>query len=97
VLTKAPQKVTVLSRSVELWDNGTVEDGREHTRDEWDYEAAPPVKWRWVRAPFHDNKGGRLDVEGADHKRVRKVFSEQRARLLADPVARRVAEDVSKP
>lgn len=69
-----------------LWD-----DGRETaatSRQEITYPLGgdyPRVAWRWVRAPCHQGRGGRLDVHGIDVERVRKVFSERRAELLANP------------
>lgn len=69
-----------------LWDDGTTSRLTERLTMAfpWDWNsAAAPVQWRWVRAPMHENKGGRLEVSGTDLERVRKVFSDRRAELLA--------------
>lgn len=92
-LDREPRKVTTYSRYVEVWDDGTTSDLREDQREEWEFdmlypERSKPVTWRWVRAPVHKNKGGRLEVVGTDKRRVGKVFSEKRAQLIADDVMR---------
>ena len=82
------QRVEILHLSTTLWDNGTESDTKQHVRTVWpfaDYAGIPgAAAWRWVRAPMHRDAGGRLDVEGIDHERVRKVYSERRAEILAD-------------
>ena len=90
LVTADVARVTELHLSTTLWDDGRETDEREHTRVEWPFDAlygALPVQWDWVRAPMHNNKGGRLDVRGMDHERVRKVFSDTRAFLLTDGAA----------
>lgn len=86
--TTAPEEI--LNLTVNLWDDGTEGGHREWVRAQWpwDYGYAPPVKWRWVRAPIHDNKGGRLEVSGSDHERVRRVFSDRRAQIKAEDALR---------
>jgi hypothetical protein len=86
-----PVKVDVYSLSVEVWDNGTTTTERDYTHSEWPFDAFVPlvrVAWRWVRAPVHKNKGGRLDVHGTDQEAVRRVFSDRRAQLLAEDAFR---------
>lgn len=83
-----PVRVTTYSMSCEVWDNGTTSETRESVRTEWEMdmlwpERNVPVSWRWVRAPIHQNKGGRLEVGGTSRTRVAKVFSDRRAELLA--------------
>lgn len=85
------QQVLVLSLSTTLWDDGHETEPREDVRAEWPFDAlygTPNVSWRWVRAPIHRGGGGRLDVHGVDHERVRRVFSEQRAALITDDAYR---------
>jgi hypothetical protein len=92
IVTGDVEKVVTLSLSTTLWDDGRETDQRPaDLRVEWPFDAmygTPDVYWRWVRAPMHGDKGGRLDVRGVDHERVRKVFSEQRAALIADDAYR---------
>ena len=92
-LNREPQKITTHHRFVTIWDEGTTTDQGERQRDEWEFdllypEDRKPVHWRWVRAPMHNGKGGRLEVSGTDPKRVGKVFTEKRAQLIADSVMR---------
>lgn len=79
-----------LEMMVQVWDDGTTTDEQSWTEDKWPWypNARAACAWRWVRAPVHKGKGGRLEAWGYDHERVRKVFSEKRARLLADPAFR---------
>jgi hypothetical protein len=83
------QKLETLLLQTELFDNGN-ENAKDpmYTAvwpfDDWSGAATTPVQWRWVRAPMYHDKGGRLEVRGYDHERVRKVFSDRRAAILAD-------------
>ena len=82
--------ITTHQLSAEVWDNGTTSATRESSRTEWEGnllypQHRAPVGKRWVRAPIHDGKGGRLEVFGTDLERVRRVFSDTRAQLIADP------------
>ncbi len=76
-----------------IWDDGTTNEYFTHTSVRWpfdllfEYEGRPVVV-RWVRAPIHYGKGGRLEVRGTDHERVRKTFSDMRAALLTDDAMR---------
>jgi hypothetical protein len=96
VCDRDTQQVTVLYLTTTLWDNGTESDSGERLNTVWpfDYDesARLAVTWRWVRAPMHHHTGGRLDVSGTDHERVRKVFSDRRAELLSDLALRKVPE-----
>lgn len=88
-----PKLVTLHLHNVEVWDDGTTSDPviRERTEVEFDMlygHYKRPVGWRWVRAPIHQGKGGRLEVYGTSRQRVAKVFSDTRARLLADDAFR---------
>lgn len=90
------QRVEILSLQVNIWDDGTTTEDRLNVRVEWPFDAlfddAVPVQWRWVRAPIHHNKGGRLEVSGTDHERVRKTFSDRRAEILTDDALRAKTE-----
>jgi hypothetical protein len=92
-LDRTPEKIVTYQRMVEVWDDGTTSGQRESESIESEIdmlypERIKPVTWRWVRAPVHDGKGGRLEVAGTDKRRVGKVFSEKRAQLIADDVMR---------
>lgn len=87
------EKVTVYGLLCEVWDDGTVTTEREHIKTEFTFDMLnalynQPVTWRWVRAPVHRNKGGRLEVHGTDLERVRRVYSDRRAQLLAEDAFR---------
>lgn len=86
-VTADVEQIPVLSLSTTLWDDGTETAVSERITDEWPFDSIQdvvPLSWRWVRAPIHDNKGGRLDVQGADHERVRRTYSDKRAEIMAD-------------
>lgn len=85
------EPVEVLDMRVNVWDDGTTTDERSNVRREWSFDLlyeCGAVSWRWVRAPVHNGKGGRLEVMGTDHEAVRRVFSDRRARLLAEDAFR---------
>lgn len=85
------EKVEILRLQVEIFDNGTTKDQGPQIRVEWPFDAlygTPALRWRWVRAPMYNNQGGRLEVWGIDHERVRRVFSDRRAMIIADDAAR---------
>src|SRR5207253_3337328 len=97
MLSAVPEKVTLHERYVQVWDDGTTSDQVEQVRTEWPFdmlwpERNRPVGWRWVRAPIHNGRGGRLEVWGTSKGRVDKVFSERRAQLLADDAFRARSE-----
>jgi hypothetical protein len=60
------------------------------SRENWlaPEQLSKPVTWRWVRAPVHDGKGGRLEVYGTDEQRVRQTFSDRKAQLLTEDAFR---------
>lgn len=85
------EKIAFLHMSINIWDDGTDEPLQNAVREEWPFDAITdnvPVAWRWVRAPIHGGKGGRLEVSGYDHTRVRKVYSEKRAAYKVDDALR---------
>lgn len=95
LVTAAVEQQPVLQLLVTLWDDGTEEGRREQVRNEWPFDSifdVVPMSWRWVRAPMHNNKGGRLEVEGTDHDLVRRTFSDKRAQILADDALRLAPE-----
>lgn len=90
-----PQKVTLYHLEVEVRDNGTTSEQGERQTSEWPFDpwnSHVRVAWRWVRAPIHNGKGGRLEVHGTDLEAVRHVLSDRRAQLLADPAFRHKRE-----
>lgn len=85
------QRVEILNLTSEISDDGTTQERDPRISVEWPFDSlfgAPDLSWRWVRAPCHNGKGGRLEVWGTDHERVRKVFSDRRAMLLSDDALR---------
>ena len=85
------QRVETLDLSITIWDDGSETDDHISYRVEWPFDPlydSSDCTWRWVRAPVHKGKGGRLDVYGTDHERVRKVFGERRALLHTDDAFR---------
>ncbi|UDL15452.1 hypothetical protein SEA_PEPE25_77 [Microbacterium phage Pepe25] len=82
-------RVTVYRMHVEIFDAGGTREERHWGTQKWSFEPdAPEVAWRWVRAPYIAARGGRLEVWGTDRERVRKVFGDQRAMLMADDAYR---------
>lgn len=82
--------VEVMHLSVTLWDDGREDERVVRLTEEWPwgYSPAVPLRWRWVRAPMHNDKGGRLEVSGTDHERVRRVFSDRKAQIKAEDALR---------
>lgn len=81
-----PVLLTVYERQVEVWDDGTVSSERRTVREEWDYDPLYDLpgkrpKVRFVRAPIHKDKGGRLEVRGTDEQGVNQAFSDNLAQL----------------
>ena len=96
------ERALMLYLREEILDNGSTENHGEVIRAEWPWEGVVgyqrPMRWRWVRAPYIENRGGRLEVSGTDHDLVRKTFEEKRAALITDDAfrARREMEDQSR-
>jgi hypothetical protein len=100
------ERITTYGMQLDIWDDGTVSrpyqreratTPLETTRTELSFDMlhpyrAKPVTWRWVRAPVHRGKGGRLEVFGTDLERVRRVYSDRRAQLLAEDAFRQRRE-----
>lgn len=77
-----PSKVTHWRVNVELRDDGQVEQRGPFSNTNWkwaSYDGLPPTRphVRYVRAPCHNNMGGRLEVWGDDEQKVLKVMSER--------------------
>lgn len=90
---RSPERIEVHERQENVWDDGTTSDLSVRVKVEWEHdmlypERIAPVLWRWVRAPMHKGKGGRLEVYGTDPERVARVFSDRRAHLLAEDTFR---------
>lgn len=96
VVSPDVEKVETLMLIAEIRDQGpSVKDERVSVRVEWPFDSLyglVKVEWRWVRAPIHDGKGGRLEVWGTDHERVRKVYGDRKAMLLSDDAMRAKSE-----
>lgn len=95
VVTADTGRVSELRLAVEIANDGTeMQRGNPRTAERintgfpWEVGTTKKVEWRWVRAPMYRDKGGRLEVWGLDHERVRKVFSDRRAWLMSDDAAR---------
>ena len=87
IVDASVEQIATHKMTCEVWDDGTTSPTREGRMTEWPFDTLNglhPVKWRWVRAPVHQGIGGRLDVWGTDLERVRRVFSDRRAMLIAD-------------
>ena len=84
------ERQSVLYLNEILMDSGKQADRHESTRLEWPWEGYDfgRAVWRWIRAPFLDDKGGRLELHGTDHDLVRKIFEEKRAALIMDDAYR---------
>lgn len=88
-----PVQVTSYLIRENIWDDGTTSEKRQTARKQWPFDALypedlVPSAWRWVRAPIHNGKGGRLEVRGVDLSRVRRTFSDKRAQLKAEDAFR---------
>lgn len=91
MVTGDVEQVPVLRLTTTLWDDGAETAYDESVSDEWHFDSihdVVPMSWRWVRAPCHENKGGRLDLLGTDAALVRKTFSDKRAEIIADDALR---------
>lgn len=89
------EKKSFLHMTVTIWDDGITTHVGQSVEEEYEVGSLNehiPMSWRWVRAPMHRGRGGRLDVKGIDHELVRKVYGERRAQLLADPAFRAKGE-----
>lgn len=86
VVTGDVEKIVLLTKSTDLFDNGD-EIAREDRRESvWPFDSANACAWSWTRSSTPDR--GHLNVRGFDHERVHKVFSERRAMLIADGALR---------
>lgn len=85
------KKAETLRLRVNIWDDGTETQQSETFIVEWPFDTLwdlTDCSWRLVRAPIHNGKGGRIEVWGTDHERVRKVFGERRALFHSDDAFR---------
>lgn len=83
-----PTKDTIYSYSVTFWDDGRIEKGRINADTKWSichWQGAPPTRprLRFVRAPCHGGKGGRLDIVASSAEACLKVASDRKAMWLA--------------
>jgi len=88
VLDEMPEPITQYSMVEEISDanpsyiNTTVV--KEETKYEWMFWDRVPSggRARYVRAPVHNSKAGRLEVKGDDKQAVQQVFSDARGVIL---------------
>ncbi len=91
VVDSTLERASMLYLSEVILDNGSTENRGESIRAEWPWEGEghqSPMRWRWIRAPYIEDRGGRLEVSGTDHDLVRKTFEEKRAALITDDAFR---------
>lgn len=94
------EKVPLLRLQTVLWDDDRESDYREHISSEWPFYSIHEMvswSWRWIRAPIYQREaigGGRLEVSGTNHRRVRKIFNDRRAELLAEPAMRMASREL---
>jgi hypothetical protein len=77
-----PEKERQYSQHVELLDDGTIKSGDIRLHCDFPvggYGSPPPVRplVRYVRAPCHHGKGGRLEVRASTAEAVAKVVGER--------------------
>lgn len=77
-----PFKVTTYGRNADLMDNGEIVNDRPYSCTEWAIEGVYEMptkrpKVRYVRAPCHDNAGGRLEVSASSEAVVDKAFNDR--------------------
>lgn len=83
-----PMVVTRYERHVDIMDDGSTGKERNSSHREWEFDQLyrcgrrPSV--RFVRAPVHHDKGGRLEVRGTDEQAVAQAFSDNLARIRAN-------------
>jgi hypothetical protein len=79
ILDEVPTQTPFISMSQNVWDDGRLGEMYERITHEWpfDVEQTRACSWRWVRAPIHQNRPGRLEVHGTDIERCRKVFTDK--------------------
>lgn len=93
VADSSAERTLVLSMQEVLLDDGGTQDAYEVTQPYWPWEEDQvAVRWRWVRAPYIRDKGGRLEASGTDHDLVRKVFADKKAALQSDDALRSQTE-----
>lgn len=93
VADSSAERMVILLMQEVLLDGGGTREAREDASPDWPWDVDQvAVKWRWVRAPYLRGQGGRLEVSGADHELVRKVFAEKKAALQSDDALRAQVE-----
>jgi hypothetical protein len=92
-----PAKQTTVHLSQTLWDDGHEEE--RHVSETSEYPIVslygPPPRRpsvRFVRAPIHKNRGGRLEIRGRTESAVLKVYGDEIRMWRANPVAYRREE-----
>lgn len=90
-----PELIPVYQMNAEIMDNGEVTESPLHQSNEFPFDSLYPfvrVSWRWVRAPMHHDKGGRLEVRGYDLEAVRHVYGDRKAQLQVEDAFRMTRE-----
>lgn len=86
---EVPEPSTTWYYQANLWDDGTVTEERltSTTALPWNHwwgEGTERPHVRYVRAPIHQNRGGRLEVRGSDEQAVKQAFSDNKARIRVE-------------
>lgn len=99
-----PYNVTTWRYHVVLMDDGQMIGGteRSYTSNAIDRDLPPrPPTVRYVRAPCHEGRGGRLEVTGDDHEEVRRVAAVKiaawKAGTWAGPAYNEIDEGFDEP
>lgn len=85
-----PEVITYYRVQQTWWDDNRIAEEREDIYTEYELALLWPVPSgdrphvRWVRAPMHNGKGGRIEITGRSLEGCRKVLSEWRARWVAE-------------
>jgi len=83
-----PTKMAEYSLVCEIFDAGIVQERDPGITVEypWAFWSGTPTerpKVRYVRAPIHKDKGGRLEVRGSNKQAVQQAYSDNKARILS--------------
>ena len=83
-----PERIESWTMTVEVWDDGQVDEVLTRNESAYPWEhlwGIPPERprVRYVRAPIHHDRGGRIEVYGQDRVGVQKALNDFRARVIA--------------
>lgn len=93
---EVPHKTTGYFKVAELGDDGMVSGVRMIPRRDWAicHRVPQRTKVRYVRAPCHQDKGGRLEVEAASMESVERIFSKKLRQWMAGKWGGRGHEEI---